>query len=44
MEKERENGEGETIPASRQPEMHHLQQNKLFNAEKLHKNTEKCCV
>lgn len=44
MEKERENGEGKTIPALGQPAMHHLSQNKLFNAKKLHKTTEKCCL
>lgn len=43
MEKERENGEGKTIPALGQPAMHHLSQNKLFKEKKLHKTTEKCC-
>lgn len=42
MEKERENGEGKTIPALGQPAMQHLPQNKLFNAKTLHKTTEKC--
>lgn len=41
MEKERENGEGKTIPALGQPAMQHLPQNKLFNAKTLHKTTEK---
>lgn len=43
MEKERENGEGKTIPVLGQPAMYHLPQNKLFNAKKLHKTTERCC-